>query len=115
MVAPFAESALDQEAAALKEKQISELIALVEEKLESSNEGKSKPAEIAPSSFQPTRQEFVQQILDERGWSIEDWANEAGVAYHTARDYLTGKRSPFGYNRVKLAKALGISVNSLPK
>ena len=36
------------------------------------------------------RKAFVTPILDEKGWSILDWANEAEVAYHTAADYLAG-------------------------
>jgi len=60
------------------------------------------------------RQEFVKPILDEKGWSVDDWAGEAGVAYHTASDYLNGKRTPFRYTMAKLAKALGVSVKFLP-
>jgi hypothetical protein len=61
------------------------------------------------------RKAFVDPLLDAKGWSILDWANEADVAYHTAADYLAGKKNPFRSTRVKLAKALGIPVNSLPK
>lgn len=62
----------------------------------------------------PSRKEVVIPLLEAKGWSVLDWANEAGVAYHTASDYLSGSKNPFRSTRVKLAKALGISVNQLP-
>ena len=67
------------------------------------------------SSVLETRQRFVKPILDEKGWSILDWANEAEVAYHTAADYFAGKKNPFRSTRAKLAKALGTPVNSFPQ
>jgi len=61
------------------------------------------------------RQRLVIPLLDNKGWSILTWANEAGVAYHTASDYLTGIRTPRRSTIVKLADALGISPNLFPK
>jgi lambda repressor-like predicted transcriptional regulator len=61
------------------------------------------------------RRTFVEAILLEKGWSILDWANEATVAYHTAADYLLGKRTPYRSTLLKLAKALGVPPNQLPE
>jgi hypothetical protein len=72
----------------------------------------SKP--IAADSSNP-RRDFVQPILDTKGWSIEDWALDAKVAYHTAADYLAGTRKPYASSRLKLAKSLGVQVQQLPR
>jgi hypothetical protein len=65
---------------------------------------------VARSSI---RKSFVQPILDERGWSIEDWAKESKVDFHTANDYLKGITEPYPSTRKKLAVSLG--VRELPK
>jgi len=57
----------------------------------------------------------VQPILDQKGWSILDWATEANVAPHTATDYIAGKTSPYPSTRKKLATALGVTIQQLPK
>jgi hypothetical protein len=54
-------------------------------------------------------------ILDERGWSIGDWATEADVDYHTVQDYMDGITKPYKSTKLKLAKALDISVKDLPE
>jgi hypothetical protein len=61
------------------------------------------------------RRAFVLPLLEERGWSILDWANEAEVDHATAIDYLDNKTKPFRSSRLKLAKALKIPVEQLPK
>jgi hypothetical protein len=61
------------------------------------------------------RRDFVQPILETKGWSIEDWAIESKVAYHTAADYLSGRTNPYASSRVKLAKSLGVPVQQLPR
>lgn len=71
-----------------------------------------KPKRVDPAD---ARSAFVRPMLTEKGWSIEDWANEANVACHTASDYLSGKKRPYPSTRAKLAKALGVSDNSLPE
>lgn len=63
----------------------------------------------------PSRRAFVEPILAAKGWSILDWANEANVSYHAATDYLSGTRRSYSSTRAKLAKALGVSVQHLPK
>ena len=62
-----------------------------------------------------TRKAVVKPILERKGWSELDWANESNVAYHTAADYLAGKTSPYPSTRVKLAKSLGLSIQQLPR
>ena len=59
-------------------------------------------------------EEVVLPILEAKGWSVFDWANEAEVAHATAMDYLRGKTKSYRSTRVKLARALGIPVNELP-
>lgn len=61
------------------------------------------------------RYAFVLPILEKRGWSVLDWANESGVAHATALDYLAGKTKPYRSTKVKLAKSLGVSIELLPK
>lgn len=61
------------------------------------------------------RRDYVMPILDEKGWSILDWANEAGVDFHTANDYLKSKTRSFQSTRRKLASALGVDVGKLPR
>jgi lambda repressor-like predicted transcriptional regulator len=61
-----------------------------------------------------SRTAFVDPLLKAKGWSILDWANDAKVSHATAMDYLQGKTSPYRSTRLKLAKALGVSVERLP-
>jgi lambda repressor-like predicted transcriptional regulator len=72
-----------------------------------------EPVEQHPK--QNAREAFVLPILETKGWSILDWSNEAEVAYHTAADYLEGKTRPYRSSRLKMAKALGITVQQLPR
>ena len=66
-----------------------------------------------PSASTP-REAFILPLLENKGWSVLDWANEANVAYHTAADYLSGTTKPYRSSRAKLAKALGLTANQLP-
>jgi lambda repressor-like predicted transcriptional regulator len=68
-----------------------------------------KEAELAASN---PRRAFVLPLLEQKGWSILDWANEANVSHATAQDYLDNKTKPYPSTRKKLANALGI--NTLP-
>ncbi len=78
-----------------------------------------KPASPESSQPQPkkalSRREFVAPLLDAKGWSPLDWALEAQVAPATANDYLDDKTNPYRSTRLKLAKALGVPVEQLPK
>jgi lambda repressor-like predicted transcriptional regulator len=78
-------------------------------------DGAAPIPQSAPAEPVQSRRAFVEPILAAKGWSILDWANEADVAYHTAADYLAGTTKPYRSSRVKLAKALGVSVQQLPK
>jgi lambda repressor-like predicted transcriptional regulator len=70
----------------------------------------SKPIEKPKLS----REAFVKAILETKGWSIFDWATEAEVSHATAIDYLRGKTKPHPSTRLKLAEALGVTVQQLP-
>jgi lambda repressor-like predicted transcriptional regulator len=82
-------------------------------------EANSKTVEPAqkeqPKDLAKARKAFIEALLTEKGWSILDWALEAGVAYHTAADYLSGEKNPYRSTRVKLATALGLPPNQLPE
>ena len=61
------------------------------------------------------RQSFVLAILENKGWSIHQLAIEAQLDSHTVSDFLKGKAKPNRSTRKRLADALGIAVNELPK
>jgi len=115
MVAGFGPNPFDLEAAKLKEEHSRELLTLIEEKMAASAENKTKSPDAEPLPVSRTRKEAVLKILEEEGWSILDWANEAGVSHATAMDYLQEKTAPYQSTWLKLAKALGIPVEQLPK
>ena len=74
--------------------------------------------QIAQRACEPAlnkRESLVCPILDKKGWSIEDWANESGVDFHTANNYLKSKTNPYRSTRKKLADSLGIGVEELPR
>jgi len=62
-----------------------------------------------------TRRAYVLPLLEEKGWSILEWATEAEVAYHTTADFLAGKTNPYRSSRLKMARALGVTVQQLPR
>jgi lambda repressor-like predicted transcriptional regulator len=75
-----------------------------------------KPAQSRPEPTKKiSRREFVEPLLDAKGWSVLEWAVEANVDKATANDYLDNKTSPYRSTRLKLAKALGVPVEQLPK
>lgn len=115
MVFAFGPDPFEVEAAQLKERQTRELLDLVKGKMAATAEAEAKLLDVEPPKVPLTRREFVQRILDEKGWSILDWANEANVSHATAMDYVKGERTPYRSTRLKLAQALGISVGELPK
>ena len=53
------------------------------------------------------------RILDEKGFSVHDWANAAKVDFHTANDFLYGRTRPHPSTLKKLADALGVTVTTL--
>jgi hypothetical protein len=61
-----------------------------------------------------TREAFLKPILDKRGFSVNEWAIEAGVDFHTAKDYFSGETKPYPSTITKLAKALGDDVRDMP-
>jgi lambda repressor-like predicted transcriptional regulator len=62
-----------------------------------------------------TRRAFIEPLLEKKGWSTFDWAIEATVDPNTATDYLAGTTRPHRNTRKKLADALGVPVEQLPK
>ena len=115
ITATFGPDPFEVEAVKLRKRQSRELLALVKEKIAASAGAKGKSPYVQPVQVPQTRKEFVQKILEQKGWSILDWANEADVSHATAMDYLQGKRTPYRSTRLKLAKALDVSVSDLPK
>jgi len=75
-----------------------------------SNPGKSTDV-TAPNE----RERFVRPILEKKAWSTFQFALEADVDFHTANDYLNGKNKPNRTTRARLAKALEVPVEKLPK
>jgi hypothetical protein len=61
------------------------------------------------------RRTVVEPILNRRGLSIQDWAKNSKVDFHTANDYLKGITSPYPSTRKKLAESIGINADDLPK
>lgn len=60
------------------------------------------------------RKAFLTPILEKKGFSVHDWANEAGVDWHTADSYLNGKTKPYQSTIGKLARALDVKVEDMP-
>jgi len=71
-------------------------------------------AQSESSGPRSVREPFVTSILVTKGWSILDWATDAGVDFHTANDYLKGTTKPYPSTRKKLADSLGVDVGDLP-
>jgi DNA-binding Xre family transcriptional regulator len=69
----------------------------------------------ATPSRETERNSFVMPILCEKGWSSLDLAKESEVDFHTVQGYLSGKRKSYSSTLKKLAKALDVSVDDLPK
>ncbi len=61
-----------------------------------------------------SRKAFVAPVLVRKGWSQLDWASHAEVDHKTVGNYLKGARC-YNDTRLKLAKALGITVDQLPQ
>ncbi len=74
--------------------------------------------DIPPLALEPQvnqRRVYVMPILEKKGWSVLDWANASEVSHATAMDYLDDKSKPYPSTRFKLAKALNIPVEQLPR
>jgi hypothetical protein len=79
---------------------------------------KQQKALRAKSKRQPkpkSRREIIAPLLRSKGFSIYDWAKEAKVAHATAMDYVNGKKNPYPSTLKKLADALNIPIEKLPK
>jgi hypothetical protein len=61
------------------------------------------------------RTAVVESLLVERGWSENEWAQEADVDHHTVADYLNGEtKKLYASTRKKLAQSLGLKAEDLP-
>lgn len=65
-------------------------------------------------ALKPTRVEFVETRLRDKGWSTLDWAGEAKVDFNTANNYLRSVTKPRSHTLKKLAEALGVPVDEMP-
>jgi lambda repressor-like predicted transcriptional regulator len=84
-------------------------------RLASSSRDTEKAQESVPESTINDRRKIVDPILNRKGWSVLDWANEANVSHATAMDYLDNKTTPYRSTLLKLAQALGVTVEELPR
>ena len=71
-------------------------------------------AQLASTKPESRRRFLVKPLLDKSGWSINDWAVQSGVDFHTADRYLKGQGKPYPSTRLKLANSLKINVEDLP-
>jgi hypothetical protein len=60
------------------------------------------------------RKAFLIPILEKKAFSINDWATQAGVDFHTANNYLNGETNPYRGTLAKLASPLGLEVTDMP-
>jgi ribosome-binding protein aMBF1 (putative translation factor) len=77
--------------------------------------GRSEESESTNLALGNSREALIRPILEEKGFSIHDWATSANVDFHTADNYLKGKTKPHPGTLKKLANALGIGVSKLPR
>jgi transcriptional regulator with XRE-family HTH domain len=61
------------------------------------------------------RKAFLDNQIKIKGYSLRVWATQAGVALSTVRHYRSGKTNPHPSTLWKLARALGISIEEMPK
>lgn len=61
------------------------------------------------------RESFVMPILAKKGWSINDWATQSDLDFHTASGYLKCRTNPYPSTRKKFADSLGVGVEELPQ
>jgi hypothetical protein len=61
------------------------------------------------------RRKVVKPLLDAKGWSIQEWATNSNVDFHTANDYWNGDTNPYPSSRKKLAESLGLQPSELPE
>jgi hypothetical protein len=56
----------------------------------------------------------IKPLLDAKGWSVSQWASNAGVSTTVAYEYLSGKSDPRPDNRKALADAVGLEIQNFP-
>jgi lambda repressor-like predicted transcriptional regulator len=71
---------------------------------------------IHPAGTNPKgrRLSVIKPLLEKKGWSMNDWAVQSSVDFHTVDNYLKGRSKPYPSTRHKLAKSLGIEPDKLP-
>ena len=70
-----------------------------------------KPEKRLPAE----RKAFLDKRLKIKGCSLRVWANQAGVGLSTVTCYRSGKTHPHPSTLWKLARALGISIEEMPR
>jgi len=73
------------------------------------------PVESPTITASNARQAVVLPLLDARGWSPGTLAIEAELDVDTVADYLSNTTKPYRSTLVKLARALGVPVQQLPR
>jgi lambda repressor-like predicted transcriptional regulator len=73
------------------------------------------PQSVRVRESQIRRESVVNPILEEKGWSLLEFAQEANLDSQTVNDCLKGKTTPYRSTRKKLADALGLRVEDLPR
>ena len=61
------------------------------------------------------RKAFLDKRLKAKGYSLRVWATRAGVAVSAVRCYRSGKTNPHPSTLWKLARALDISIEQMPR
>lgn len=61
------------------------------------------------------RKAFLDKRLTMKGYSLKVWATKAGVATSTVSCYRNSKTNPQFSTLCKLARALGISIEEMPR
>lgn len=56
--------------------------------------------------------ERIKRAREEKGWELEELATRAGLKYHAVYSYERG-REPKLFAAVRLARALGVTVETL--
>ena len=80
-----------------------------------STRSRTETGQPAPGDRASVRESVVNPILLKKGWSVLKWADKANVDPHTAYGYLAGKTNPYSSTRKKLAGALELDVEDLPR
>ena len=74
----------------------------------------AKGGNVDASDQRKVRHAFIAPLLEQKGWSVLDWAGAAHVDGKTPTNYLMAKTRLYPSTRKKLADALGVPADQLP-